>query len=68
MHTDELDLKARTWVIPASRSKNKHAHTVPLSEAAIAVIEDALADALTAACFPTIPARAGSGATLSPRL
>ena len=41
MTRDELDLKARTWTIPSSRSKNKHAHTVPLSDAAIAVIEEA---------------------------
>ena len=37
----ELDLRARTWTIPSSRSKNKHAHTVPLSDAAIAVIKEA---------------------------
>ena len=37
----ELDLKARTWTIPAARSKNKHAHTVPLSDAALTIIEAA---------------------------
>ena len=42
MTRDELDLAARTWTIPSSRSKNKHAHTVPLSDAAIAVIKEAL--------------------------
>src|SRR5262249_13449348 len=39
---DELDLDERTWTIPASRSKNKHAHTVPLSNAAMEVIASAL--------------------------
>ena len=37
----ELDLQARTWTIPAARSKNKHAHVVPLSGGAIAVIKEA---------------------------
>jgi integrase len=37
----EIDLKARVWTIPAARSRNKHPHTVPLSEAALAVIEEA---------------------------
>jgi integrase len=37
----ELDLKARTWTIPAARSKNKHSHVVPLSDAALAIIKEA---------------------------
>jgi integrase len=41
MRRDELDLKTRIWTIPASRSKNKHSHTVPLSDAALAIIEEA---------------------------
>jgi integrase len=45
MTRDELDLKAREWRLPASRVKNKHAHTVPLTEMAAAVIKDAIADA-----------------------
>jgi integrase len=45
MSRAELDLKARLWMIPGSRTKNKHKHTVPLSEAAVAVIKDAMADA-----------------------
>jgi integrase len=43
MEIGELDLKARTWTIPARRSKNKHEHTIPLSGMAIEVIEDAIA-------------------------
>jgi integrase len=41
----ELDLKNRLWTIPGARTKNKHAHTVPLSDMAVQVIEAALADA-----------------------
>jgi integrase len=45
MTRTELDLPAREWRLPASRTKNKHAHTVPLSGMALRVINDALADA-----------------------
>lgn len=43
MARDELDLKAKTWLIPAERAKNGHAHLVPLSELALSVIREALA-------------------------
>jgi integrase len=35
---DEIDLDARIWTIPASRTKSARAHRVPLSDAAIAVL------------------------------
>jgi integrase len=41
----ELDLRAREWRLPGSRTKNGHAHVVPLSDLAIELIGDALADA-----------------------
>jgi len=41
----ELDLEAGTWKIPEARSKNKHAHEVPLSPLAVRLIREALADA-----------------------
>jgi len=41
----ELDLKAGEWRLPGSRTKNGHAHVVPLSHLAIELIEEALADA-----------------------
>ena len=41
----ELDLRNRLWTIPGARTKNKYAHTVPLSDLAVAVIRAALADA-----------------------
>lgn len=36
---DEIDLKTKTWTIPAERSKNRRAHVVPLSPAAVEIIE-----------------------------
>ncbi len=42
----ELDLDhKRIWTIPASRSKNKHAHELPLTPLAIELIREAIADA-----------------------
>ena len=35
----EFDLKAREWVIPGARTKNGEPHIIPLSAAAIAVVE-----------------------------
>jgi integrase len=37
---DEIDLDARTWIIPASRMKGGREHRVPLSAAAIAALQD----------------------------
>lgn len=45
MRSDELDLSARLWSLPGRRTKNGHPHTVPLSDLAISVIEEALRDA-----------------------
>lgn len=35
----EVDLAAKTWTIPAERMKARKAHTVPLSAAAVALLE-----------------------------
>ena len=35
----ELDRAAAEWVLPAGRSKNKSAHTVPLSDLAVAELD-----------------------------
>jgi integrase len=50
----ELDLRAREWRLPASRTKNGHPHIVPLSDAVLDIIRDALTDAgkNAAAVFP----------------
>lgn len=36
---DEIDREARIWTIPTSRMKSGHEHRVPLSDAALAVLE-----------------------------
>ena len=45
MRRTELNLEARTWSLPGSRTKNKHPHLVPLSDLAVGVIREAIADA-----------------------
>jgi integrase len=45
MRRDELDLSARIWALPGIRTKNGHPHSVPLSDLAIGIIEQALGDA-----------------------
>ena len=42
MTTGEIDLDNALWTLPASRTKNGLAHTVPLSSTAIAVIREAV--------------------------
>jgi integrase len=37
----ELDLTAKTWTIPANRAKNGRVHAVPLSNEALALIDEA---------------------------
>jgi integrase len=41
----ELDLKGKLWSLPGARTKNKHPHTVPLSDLAVTLIREALANA-----------------------
>jgi integrase len=40
MHANEIDLTRRLWTIPSERSKNKHSHGVPLTDAGLEVIGD----------------------------
>ncbi|CAN5227506.1 site-specific integrase [soil metagenome] len=42
MRVDELDLPARTWTVPAWRMKGNRDHLVPLSDAAVVLIEKAI--------------------------
>ncbi len=39
MRWSEIDLAARTWTLPGSRTKNKQPHEIPLSDAAVGIIE-----------------------------
>lgn len=45
MRRAELDLTRREWHLPGARTKNGHAHCVALSDLAIRIINEALADA-----------------------
>jgi integrase len=49
---DEIDLEARTWTIPAERMKADKEHKVPLSDAAMAVLEATKAIRQSTYIFP----------------
>ncbi len=38
MHWREIDFDAKLWSLPASRTKNKRPHTIPLCDSAVAVL------------------------------
>jgi integrase len=40
MRWSEVDLAAKTWTLPGARTKNGHEHVVPLSDAAVRVLQD----------------------------
>lgn len=62
MRCDELDLVAGTWTLPGSRTKNAHAHVVPLSDLALGIIAEAIANASESPfVFPC-----GANASLAP--
>lgn len=44
MTRPEIDLEKGQWVIPAARSKNKREHVVPLSDMAVGIIRDQIAE------------------------
>ena len=48
----ELDILAREWRLPGARTKNAHAHIVPLSDLAIQILQEAMADAGRGPLFP----------------
>lgn len=52
MCSDELNLETGIWTIPAWRSKNGHAHRVPLTDMACEIIGAAKAAASTEFLFP----------------
>lgn len=45
LRKDELDLRAKTWIIPAERTKNGRPHLVPLSGPAVEIITGLIEDA-----------------------
>jgi integrase len=56
MQRGELNLKARLWSLPGTRTKNAFAHQVPLSDLAISIIEEAIAGAGDSPCLFDLPA------------
>ena len=62
----EVDLEAATWTVPASRTKTKREHRVPLTERALAILAEAreLSDG-SGLLFPSATGRAMSDSTLS---
>jgi len=52
MCRDEFNFETKIWTIPSWRSKNGHAHRVPLSDMALEIIEEALRRATTEFLFP----------------
>ncbi len=63
---EEIDLEARTWTIPAERMKAGREHRVPLSDRAVAVLEEARPlSGGEGMIFPSLTGRQLSGGTLS---
>lgn len=68
----EIDLEEKLWRVPADRMKARRDHTVPLSKAALAVLEKAkalrLSSSPSASLFPGIRGGALSDMTLTKAL
>jgi integrase len=47
----ELDLEGRLWIIPGERTKNGYQHMVPLSDVAVGIIQEAIAETAKRAKF-----------------
>ncbi len=63
---DEIDLDSATWTIPASRMKKDREHRVPLSKAAVAILERSKAYSHgKGLVFPSSTGRAMSDSTVS---
>ena len=60
----EIDLDAATWAVPASRMKSRRPHRVPLSHAAMEVLQEAADEADGPLCFPTLGGKVAGDATL----
>lgn len=50
----EIDLKAKTWSIPASRMKGGRPHRVPLSDKAVSILTQMKAQAINDLVFPGV--------------
>jgi integrase len=61
----EIDLAARVWTVPKERMKARDAHTVPLSDAAVALLESLPRVAGNDLIFPAVNGGTLSDMTLS---
>jgi integrase len=62
----EIDFARKLWSLPGARVKNAHAHSVPLSDSAVEIIREALADIDDDSQF-IFPSKDGGGLK-SPRI
>ncbi len=65
---DEVDVETKTWIIPADRMKMTRAHRIPLSDAALDVLEQArILDDTSGLVFPSVsrPGKPMSNMTLT---
>ena len=65
MTWDEVDLRKRTWIIPAARTKTGKEHRVPLSSRACEILREAQTSRESALVFPSARGTALSDATIS---
>ena len=61
----EVDLKKRTWIIPATRTKTGKEHRVPLSSRACEILRESQTSDESALVFPSARGKALSDATIS---
>ena len=64
MVEDELDLAKAVWTIPAERSKNGEAHTVPLSAMALELIAEACGTAINGRLISSLVGSRCAGASI----
>ena len=63
----EIDMKGKTWTIPAARMKSRQPHRVPLSDAAVAVLKQARSLGPWGDSNPVFPSKLKPGKPLSDR-
>ena len=62
---EEVDLRRRTWIIPAARTKTGKEHRVPLSSRACEILREAQISSESGLVFPSARGKALSDATIS---
>ena len=65
MRWPEVDLRKRTWIIPAARTKTGKEHRVPLSSRACEILRASQTSRASALVFPSARGKALSDATIS---